>query len=606
MKTTMNKSLIASAIALSFSAPVWAYTDNIDGIDLQLNNRVTIGSAWRVESRDPNLVSVSKGGRAYSNNDDDGNLAFDKGDVVSAAAKITSDLTLSKGDFGLFVRGSYLFNDRLNNYNFFNPDNYYTPGAFDPGYGTAPSGNVSVAPISEYRRKTNKVRDYSGNDADLLDAYLYGTFDIGDRVLAVKLGRQVLNWGESSFVLNGINSILAFDSNQLHVPGAELDEIVIPENMAWLSVGLVKNVSVEAFYQFDAPRTQPDAAGTFWATNDFAAIGGTRADLSFGLAPENTPNETIPRLPDNKPSKSGQFGGKLSFFIPALNDMDLSFYAMKYNSRLPLISGISKASYAAPSETGRFFIEYPNNIPLYGVSFNTTIGPWAAQGEYSLKVNQPIQVDDVELLLAGVGAPSQVTPPPAAPIGSALGNKYIRGYRRHDISQVDLSVTRLAGPMRWIGSDQLLFLAEAGAVYVHDLPPESELRFEGPGTYTPGDASVAALVSSQIGAPLPQNKGGYATDFSWGYKLLARLTYNNVLGPFRLEPQLRFDHDVKGVTPTPLLNFVENRKTVNVSVTGYYLQSWSAQLGYSAYFGGGKGNLLADRDYVEAVLKYVF
>src|SRR3546814_18933689 len=77
--------------------------------------------------------------------------------------------------------------------------------------------------------------------------------------------------------------------------------------MLWLSMGVAKNVSMEAFYQFDAPRTQPDAAGTFWATNDFAAVGGTRADLSFGLAPEGTPNETIPRLPDNKPGKSGQF-----------------------------------------------------------------------------------------------------------------------------------------------------------------------------------------------------------------------------------------------------------------------------------------------------------
>src|SRR3546814_10786438 len=85
----------------------------------------------------------------------------------------------------------------------------------------------------------------------------------------------------SSFVLNGINSILAFDSNQLHVPGDELDEIVIPESMLWLSMGVAKNVSMEAFYQFDAPRTQPDAAGTFWATNDFAAVGGTRADPSL-------------------------------------------------------------------------------------------------------------------------------------------------------------------------------------------------------------------------------------------------------------------------------------------------------------------------------------
>lgn len=602
----MKKNLIASAVALAFTAPAMAYTDTVGGVDLQLNNRVTVGGAWRVESRDPNLISISKGGRANSNNDDDGDLAFDKGDIVSAAAKITSDLTITKKDFGIFVRGSYLFNQTLNNHSFFDSDNYYTPGAFDPGYGTAPSGNVSVAPYSEYRKKTRAVRDYTGNDADLLDAYLFGNISMGGHDLAFKIGRQVLNWGESSFVLNGINSILAFDSNQLHVPGFALDEVVIPESMAWFSFDLTPGIAAEAFYQFDAPRTQPDAAGTYWATNDFAAVGGTRADLSFGLTPENTPNETIPRAPDNKPGKDGQFGGKLSFLIPALNDMDLSLYAMTYNSRLPLISGTSKASYGATSETGNFFLEYPDNIKLYGVSFNTTLGPWAAQGEYSLKVGQPLQVDDVELLLAGVGAPSQVTPPPAAPVGAALGGQYIKGYRRHDVSQFDFSVTRLAGPMRWIGSDQMLFLAEVGGVYIHDLPPESELRFEGPGTYTPGDAAVAALVSSEIGATLPQNDGGYATAFSWGYKLLARFTYNNVFGLFRLEPQLRFDHDVHGVTPTPLLNFVENRKTINTSVTASYLQAYSVELGYTSYFGGGKGNLLADRDYVEAVFKYVF
>src|SRR3546814_11455735 len=104
-------------------------------------------------------------------------------------------LTLSKGNFGLFVRGSYLFNQRLNDHDFFNPDNYYTPGAFDPGYGTAPSGNVSVAPSSEYSHKTRKVRDYPGNDADLLATYVHGTLALGDRDLAVKPCRQVSHCG---------------------------------------------------------------------------------------------------------------------------------------------------------------------------------------------------------------------------------------------------------------------------------------------------------------------------------------------------------------------------------------------------------------------------
>jgi hypothetical protein len=603
-----NKNLVAAAAALLFAAPLfapaYAYTDEIQGVSLQIDNRVTFGSAWRTESRSAEHIGIGNGGKAYSLNDDDGDLAFDSGDIVSAAAKITSDLTLSKGGYGVFVRGSYLFNARLHDHDFFNADNYYTTPS-GAGYGPTPSGRTSVAPYSEYRRKTNKVQDYSGNDADLLDAYLFGSIDLGQRDLAFKIGRQVINWGESTFVLNGINSILAFDSNQLHVPGYDLDEVVVPENMAWFSVGLIDNVNVEAFYQFDWQRTQPDAAGTFWGTNDFAGIGGTRADISFGYAPENTPGETIPRGADRTPSKSGQFGGKVSVLIPALHDMDLSFYGMNYHSRLPLVSGISKSSYASPSETGQYFLEYPEDIQLYGVSFNTTLGAWSAQGEYSVKVDQPLQIDDVELLLAGVGAPSQVTPPPLPPIGAALGNKYIRGYRRFDVSQADFSVTRLAGPMHWIGSDQLLFIAEVGAVYV-DLPPENELRFEGPGTYTPGDAAVAALVSSQLGHNIPQQKGGYATDFSWGYKLIARFTYNNVMGLFRIEPALRFDHDVHGTTPTPLLNFVEDRKLANVSVTGYYLQAWSASLGYTAYLGGGEHNLLLDRDFVEAVLKYTF
>src|SRR3546814_12647547 len=156
MKTIIKKSLIASAAALIFSAPAWAYTDNVAGLDLQLNNRVTLGSAWRIESRDPDLVAISKGGRANSNNDDDGNLAFDTGDVVSAAAKITSDLTLSKGNFGLFVRGRYLFNPRLTDHDFFHPANYYTPDAFDPGYGTDPTGHVSVQPRPDHRHNNPK------------------------------------------------------------------------------------------------------------------------------------------------------------------------------------------------------------------------------------------------------------------------------------------------------------------------------------------------------------------------------------------------------------------------------------------------------------------
>ena len=53
--------------------------------------------------------------------------------------------------------------------------------------------------------------------------------------------------------------------------------------------------------------------------------------------------------------------------------------------------------------TARYIIEYPEDIQLYGVSFNAEIGATgiSLQGEVSYREDVPLQVDDVELLLAG-------------------------------------------------------------------------------------------------------------------------------------------------------------------------------------------------------------
>ena len=180
------------------------------------------------------------------------------------------------------------------------------------------------------------------------------------------------------------------------------------------------------------------------------------------------------------------------------------------------------------------------------------VGGWSLQGEYSYKVDQPLQLEDVEVLLAGVGLPSQLTGDPD--FGAALGGQYLRGYRRHDVSQADIGVTYAFGPSEMMGWDQVLFIGEVGGVYVHDLPPklpaERGLEYDprpprdgvlcgGPGTYTPGDAYVAALVSAStlpaLGSAVPQQTEGWADAISWGYKMVARAQYNNVLGRFRVE-----------------------------------------------------------------------
>jgi hypothetical protein len=584
----MKKNLIAlAAAALAASGTAGAFEQEVGGVTLHLDNKLSAGASWRMRERDQRLVGIGNGGSAFSTNGDDGNLAFDKGDLVNSALKITTDFTVSRGNWGAFVRGSYLFSATLHNHDFFNEANYNPPTA------------GKEAPHAEFEQRTNDVRDFAGNDADLLDAYVFGSIDLGFTDMAVRVGQQVINWGESTYILNGVNSLLAFNANQVHVPGWELNEVIIPTNNVWVSLGLPHGISLEAFYQLDFRHSEPDAAGTFWSTTDFVGVGGSRANLRFGLPAENTPGTTAPRIGDVEPNADGQFGGKLSFQIPVLNEMETSLYAMNYHSRLPLFSGTSGALPQA-AFGANYFAEYPKDIQLYGLSFNTTLGVVSVQGEYSYKVDQPLQLDDVELLLTGLGIPSQIDPV----LGDASGGKYIRGWRRHDVSQFDLGMTYLGTPWAFLG-EQLLVIGEVGGTYVHDLPDPSELAYEGPGTYTPQASSPSRPFLVAAGLNLPEGSG-YPTAGSYGYKVSARLTYNNVFGLFKLQPTLRFDHDISGTTPAPLNNFVEDRKTTTLTLVGEFRQAWQGEVSYTKYLGGGVYNLLRDRDFVEAVLRYSF
>ena len=98
----------------------------------------------------------------------------------------------------------------------------------------------------------------------------------------------------------------------------------------------------------------------------------------------------------------------------------------------------------------------------------------------------------------------------------------------------------------------------------------------------------------------------FADKFSWGYQLLGRLDYNNLFPNVNLSPTVAFTHDVDGVTPLPLGNYVRGRKSINVAVEFTYRNAWSLELRYVNFFGASRFNLLADRDYFASTVKYSF
>ncbi len=579
----------------------------------------------------------------FSGNRDDGNIKYEKGDAFSNAFKVTSELELTYRDWGFFTRASYF-------YDFENSDR------------------------DDF---TQAAKEKVASDFRLYDAFIWKNYAIGanDEVSGtIRFGKQVVSWGESTFIQNGINVVNPVDVSRLRVAGAELKEAFLPTNMLFASTKFSESVSMEAYYQFDWKPTEIDPSGTYFSTNDFASPGGNYIMLGFGTVmqpvwnPENfastcklgTPasgqtnvansdrfaelsaiygpttaaallasscGAAGARLADNEARDSGQFGLALRWYAEGLNQTEFGFYAMNYHSRLPLLSGrAANVILPAPAaNSAALIVEYPEDIHLFGVSFNTTLpGGVAWQGEVSYRPNMPLQLDDVEVLFAGLSPINQALAAGGAPKAayfcsqllpgctSVAPGAYVKGWREHEVTQLQMTFTKAFSSV--LGAEQIALVGELGGTQAN-LPDKSVMRYEGEGTDTGGGCDVGDVMAGLPGSvlssgclrnPLTQ-VGGFPTNFSWGYRLAARADYNSVFGtPVTLSPRVAFNHDVKGITPGPGGNFLEGRKSVTVGVEANYLQEWVFDLSYTGFNGAGQLNQIYDRDFYSFSVKYSF
>lgn len=576
----------AVAALLTWSTPVPVHAIDLEFADGEVtgsfDTTISLGSTFRVSGRDQDIIGLQNGGSAFSVNGDDGNLNYDKGDATSTVGKVTHELELNYKNFGFFGRGFYFYDMEIER------------------------GDTDRTKLSKSAER------YLGSDAVLLDLYVTADFDVGESKATIRAGNQVISWGESTFIQNGINTINPIDVSKLRIAGAELRDALLPLPAIDLNVSLNDQLSFESFYLFDWEQTELEPTGTFFSTNDFAGPGGNTVLLGFGRPgiPDSPPNPAIgapvgnavPRADDDEPSSQGQFGLAFRYFEPSLNDTEFSFYWTRLHSRLPIISaqtgtllGVGTGNYAG---SARYFREYAEDIDTLGTGFNTQLGGsgLALQGEASYRFDQPLQVDDVELLFAALSPLNPIFS--QSQLGGFGFNEKISGMRLKDILQGQLTLTQILGPN--LGADQVVLLGEVGGTYIVDMESRDQLRYEGAGTYTSGNP-LFTFAGLQPGT----ETNGFATPFSWGYRLLARAEYNNAIGAVGLEPQLAFAHD-RGTTPAPLATFLDDRKTITASLGMNYLQNYRLVLTYSNSFGGGRYNLLNDRDFVSVVGTFSF
>src|SRR5690606_10449123 len=109
------------------------------------------------------------------------------------------------------------------------------------------------------------AKNLIGERFRLLDAFVFHNFSYGEAGNgSVRLGRQVVSWGEGTVIQNGINVVNPIDLSALRVAGAELKEAFLPVDSLWASFNLTDNLSLEALYLFEFEEIEIDASGTYF------------------------------------------------------------------------------------------------------------------------------------------------------------------------------------------------------------------------------------------------------------------------------------------------------------------------------------------------------
>ena len=665
MKKAATKNLpvrtaLASAILLAFSGNALAFEFSTeDGIKGSWNNTVSLGANWRTTTPLSYLYSRPNGQRIGLNDGsggtdtDAGNLNYRKGDIVSAPLQILSDLAISKGDLGAFVRVKAWYDAAM--------ENKSRP------FGNADNGYAQGVPLADNSQPD--MLKYSG--IALLDAYVYNTFDVGTP-LQVRLGNQVVNWGESLFI-QGINQFNPLNLPVLRKPGTEVKEAFLPVWSIDANIALGGGASLEAFYQFKWAQTLIDSCGGYYSPieNSFAtnAKGGTScagvATVAYpGAGRLSTPAMVTAGiyapLAEGKEGKdTGQYGLALRLPIEPI-DSEMGLYGMKINSRTPFISAqsgtwngfpaglplplgalrsatqlnpmvvnqaggqafaaaspVARALGAGGITTATAIWEYPDNINIYGVTLSTNIAGWSVGAEYGYTNNQPVQINGVDMLNGLIGGVGPVGQKAAVAAQGGLGSK-VQGYDLFNKNQLAVNTVKILPSM--LGASQGLFTAEiAGqlSTNTNDQAVSQQIRYGRAFIYGFAESSglssglglPGSLCGSTVAGYNPNSMGckndGFVTKTAWGYRLKGSLDYPGAFDTsFTLTPSLFWAHDVNGYSVDS--QFIKDRMVLGVGLRADYQKKFAIDIGYTMF--GNKANYdpFADRDYFSVALSSTF
>lgn len=553
--------VVPAALAFQFD------TDNPD-LKVSWDNTVKYSSAWRLRNPDGALTA--------NPNLNDGDLNFKKG-LISNRLDLLSEFDLSYRNVGFRLSGAAWYDAEYNRSN------------DHPNDGTA--NQFSVA----YNHFPDASRKLHGRKAELLDAFVFGKFDIDEKPATVRAGKHSLVWGESVFF--GANAIaggmMPVDVTKLvSVPNTQFKEAIRPVQQLSGQIQFSPNVSLGGYYQFRWQASRLPAVGSYFSQADTNPDGAEQLLLGLPFPPFLQSNAF--RVDDQRAKNSGQ--GGLQLRIRA-EDTDYGLYLIRFHNKtfqqvtniglMPVIGVFpgpgcvvpgsvptGPASCGMPGLPVSYRLAYHEGITAFGGSASHTFGDVNLAVEASIRHNQDL-ASSLAMDTSALG-------------GAATNNSSNPAYAVGRTAHINVSAL-------WSLQPTALFRE---ATFIGELAWNRVMSVTKNAAALDPNATRSAVALRLIFEPVyRQVISGLDLSIPVGLGFAPRGSRSMALGP--------------GVMPA------DGGGDFTIGLNGTYLDGWRGGLSYTHYFGKKRPFLdannnysyqqsLKDRDFVAFSLRRTF